>query len=48
LPHPNHRRYDFEKAAFPRRELGIDALKVTLPDNFGYPAFRPQVLGLHA
>jgi hypothetical protein len=37
---------DFEKAAIVRRELGIDGLKVTLPDNFDDPAFSRQVLGL--
>jgi prevent-host-death family protein len=37
---------DFEKAALVRRELGIDGLKVTLPENFDDPTFSRQVLGL--
>jgi prevent-host-death family protein len=37
---------DFEKAAAVRRDLGIDGVKVTLPDNFDDPEFSRQVLGL--
>lgn len=37
---------DFDKAAAVRRELGIDGVRVELPDNFDDPAFSRQILGL--
>jgi prevent-host-death family protein len=37
---------DFEKAVIVRRELGIDGLKLTLPEDFDDPAFSRKVLGL--
>jgi prevent-host-death family protein len=37
---------DFEKAAFVRRELGLDGLDIRLPADFDDPAFSRQVLGL--
>ncbi len=37
---------DFKKAAKIRQELGLDGLRVSLPDNFDDPAFSRQVLGL--
>jgi len=37
---------DFEKAVLVRRDLGLDGLKVSLPENFDDPEFSRQVLGL--
>ena len=39
---------DFEKAERVRRALGLDGVKVRLPDDFDDPAFSRRVLGLDA
>lgn len=37
---------DFDRAATVRQALGLDGLKVDMPDDFDDPAFSRQVLGL--
>lgn len=42
----NERLAWISKAAYVRRALGLDGLKVSLPPNFDNPAFSRHVLGL--
>ena len=43
---PRPKGVDWEKMARIRRELGLEGVTITLPDNFDDAAFSRQVLGL--